>query len=365
MAIKGYQSYRGRSAGRGRVMIVLLVLILVAACAFMFMQRYITYTDDGGIRIDLPFLRKEAEPEEPVPAEELQQPDMDLYIGDAKEPLQPKEPEDQPVDSGESTGRRQLVMVDVLPADKEALENDLSAAGANGFVFTVKDNAGLVRYSSDAALRDAVAADAVDRETLAALCGDEKSLSVARLNCFHDSYYAYSHMESAGICQSSGHVWYDPQSYFWLDPEKDEARRYVIALALECAQLGFDELLLDEMAYPAEGNLEKIDYSGNQLSKGQALELFLTELKRALEPYDIRISLLLGEELVRNGSDAESGQALEQLLPMVDAVYVPTGDAAAVREQLEAAAGEGGAPELVVLAPSLDQSGSWCLTSEE
>ena len=36
-------------------------------------------------------------------------------------------------------------------------------------------------------------------------------------------------------------------SYFWLDPDKEAAREYVIALALECAQMGFDELLLEEM----------------------------------------------------------------------------------------------------------------------
>ena len=57
-------------------------------------------------------------------------------------------------------------------------------------------------------------------------------------------------MESAGICQSSGYIWYDNLSYYWLDPAKEQARDYIVDLALECARLGFDELLLEEVTYP-------------------------------------------------------------------------------------------------------------------
>ena len=55
MALKGYSSYRGRQGFWRRLLIVVLVLILVAACGFLFLQRYITYSDDGSFRLDLPF----------------------------------------------------------------------------------------------------------------------------------------------------------------------------------------------------------------------------------------------------------------------------------------------------------------------
>ena len=53
-------------------------------------------------------------------------------------------------------------------------------------------------------------------------------------------------MESAGICQPNGYIWYDYDLNHWLEPEKEAARRYVIDLALECAQMGFDELMLED-----------------------------------------------------------------------------------------------------------------------
>ena len=170
-------------------------------------------------------------------------------------------------------------------------------------------------------------------------------MAAARFNCFHDSYYAFVHMPEAAICQKNGYVWYDQQSYHWLDPSKEQARQYVITLAKECAELGFEELILEECAYPTSGNLHKIDYTKNTMSKSEALALFLTELRAALEPYGTKLSILLTEELILAGSDEESGQDLAALVPLVDAVYAKTGDPAAVRER------RGGGGRLAGLRP--------------
>ena len=100
---KGYQSYRGRRSAGTRALIALLVLILVAACGFMFAQRYIAYTDDGGMYLDTPFGRFDlpapsapAEPEpdavEPPPPQE---PDVNLVKDPAPEPEEPEEPEEK------------------------------------------------------------------------------------------------------------------------------------------------------------------------------------------------------------------------------------------------------------------------------
>ena len=148
-------------------------------------------------------------------------------------------------------------------------------------------------------------------------------------------------------------------SYFWLDPAKEQARSYVTSLAVECAQMGFDELLLEEMTYPTSGKLQKISYKGNTIGKTDALVLFLTELKAALEPYGVRLGLLVGEDLINAGSNTESGQDLAALLPLVDAVYTTTGDPAGAQAILDAAAG-GDGPDLVPLTAA-PQEGQWCI----
>lgn len=61
MGRRSYGGYRGRVAARDvfRLVLALLALLLVlAAAGLMIGQRYIVYTDDG-IRLELPFFRRE------------------------------------------------------------------------------------------------------------------------------------------------------------------------------------------------------------------------------------------------------------------------------------------------------------------
>ncbi len=353
---KGYQSYRGRRSAGTRLLIAALVIILVGACCFLLAQEYIAYTDDGGMYLDLPFGRIDlptpppaAEPpaDEP-PADGTEDgpalpdaPAVDLVVEPAPEPDAPPEPEEEPY------GERRLAALEVLPADDAALSAQLSAAGANGFLYQVRDNTGAVRYASAAALSKAVVQDGPGMDLVKALCAGE-GLAVAQFNCLHDSFFAWENMKEAAVCQRNGFVWYDNHSYHWLDPEKALARSYVISLAVECAQMGFDELVLEELAYPSSGRTGKIDYSGNAMTRSEALVLLLGQMREALAPYGTRLSLLVSEKLLLSGSDEATGEDLTALLPMVDAVYVDTADPAAAKARLTELAGEN-APALVVM----------------
>ena len=259
----------------------------------------------------------------------------------APEPDAPPEPEEEPY------GERRLAALEVLPADDAALSAQLSAAGANGFLYQVRDNTGAVRYASAAALSKAVVQDGPGMDLVKALCAGE-GLAVAQFNCLHDSFFAWENMKEAAVCQRNGFVWYDNHSYHWLDPEKALARSYVISLAVECAQMGFDELVLEELAYPSSGRTGKIDYSGNAMTRSEALVLLLGQMREALAPYGTRLSLLVSEKLLLSGSDEATGEDLTALLPMVDAVYVDTADPAAAKARLTELAGEN-APALVVM----------------
>lgn len=349
-----------------RLLVIVLAVILVAACGFLVVQRYISYSYDGGMylelpllgRIDLPVPPRAETPDAPPQDEEPQEPVVNLVI-DEPDPLpEPEEPE-PPV---ETYGPRQLLELTALPADGAGLTAALSAAGANGFVYRVRDDTGLVHYASTSALQKAVAADGPAAGVLSSLCAVEGTVAVARFNALHDSYFAFANMKEAAICQRNGYVWYDNRSYHWLDPAKELARSYVISLAMECAQLGFDEILLEDFAYPTDGKLQKIDYSGNAIGKSEALVQLLEQLRSALEPYGTRLSLLVTEDLLQTGSNADSGQDLAALLPLVDAVYVPTADPASAQALLSAAAAGGTAPALVPITAAAVE-GSWCIAA--
>lgn len=368
MATKGYQSYRGRGGLLRKLAAVVLILVLLAACAFTVVMQYATYTDDGGMRLDLPFLERSIELNLPVffrpPAQTEPQepedslPEVNLVIDEAGE----EEPGDEPEPAVPETVERRLIPLAQLPGDAAALTAQVQSAGANGFVWTARDNTGGMRYASAEALETALTPGGPEMEAVKALLDGAEVYAVARMGCFHDNAYAFANMETAAICQKNGYVWYGGTNSHWLDPDKAEARRYVIALAVECARMGFDEVLLEDVSYPVSGKLQKIDYSKNTLSKTDALSLFLTELRQALEPYGVRVSLALDEDLLLAGSGADSGQNLAAFAPLADAVYTASADPAAGRLLLETAAGEGPCPVLVPVVSAPLAAGDWCLS---
>ena len=355
---KGYQSYRGRQSTGRTLLIVLLVLVLAVACGFMVLQRYITYRDDGGMSIVLPFWQLDLPAPAPdaPPAEDTDPlPTMDLVIEPPDEPDEPEEPVDL-------FGEHKLVELASLPADGDALALLLEEQGANGFLYTVRDNSGKVFFSAEVVQPQAVGADEAATAAMKALCETEGVTAVARFNCLHDSYYAYAHMVDAAICQASNpnYVWYDNLNWYWLDADKELARQYVVSLAVECAKLGYDELLLEELAYPTKGNLYKIGYANNTRSKTEALELLLTEMKAALEPYGTKLSLLVTEELLKEGRDEVSGVDLTVLLPLVDGVYATT-DSAVASQALVDALVEGEEKPTFVPMTAMPGENNWCL----
>ncbi len=382
MALKGYSSYRGRQGFWRRLLIVVLVLILVTACGFLFLQRYITYFDDGSFHLELPFSLNweipflsggHSDTDQPEKPEQ----DVNLIVDRLQDDKEETTGNDDTTDESqqESQGQEEqpkgeqpylpprLIELSTLPSDEAALIEALAAVGADGFVFRTKDTLGKVRYSSAVAVPEAVEETAASRELLGRLCAQEDVYTVASITCFLDPVYAFANMEAAGICQKSGYIWYDANMQHWMDPEKEGARQYLIALALECAQLGFDELMLDALCYPTEGKLYKIDYSKNTMDKTAALVLFLTELERALEPYGVRISLRLEETVVRGLAEntADSGLDVLQILPLVDAVYAATTEADVVRQEMQQILLGKSVPVFIPIIETVTTEDGWCL----
>ncbi len=360
---RGYQNYRGRHSAGTRAAIALLVLILIAACAFIFAQQYISYADDGRIYLELPYFGRvylptpPPPPPEPETDAEPEPPPVQLIIDEPETPPEP-EPEPEPVDL---FGDHRLAELSVLPAGSPALTELLAEKGANGFVYPVRNNKGEIFWASPTGQKKAVKVDEAATEQLRGLCGTEDVWAVARFNVLHDSYYAFANMKDAAICQANGYVWYDNHSWHWLEPEKEVARQYVTGLAAECAQLGFDELLLEELCYPTRGNTYKISYKDNAMEKKDALALVLSDLRTALEPYGTKLSLLLTEEQILEGTSEESGVDLAALLPLVDGVYVQASDPEAVRAALAAPPGAEKWPELVLISPEPGDAENWCI----
>lgn len=326
MSTRGYNTYRGRDGGpRHGGLVLLLVLVLLVSGGYLVSQNFLVYDAQGGVALELPFLRLELpflgrdQPQEPAdqdPAEADPPPDtppedeVNLII----EP--PPPPPEEPL-------RAREIQLSALAGDT------LPGEGLNGLVMEVKGSNGALYFRTDFAAKDAASGRAVTQESVGALLAGERDWSaVAALHTFHDSFYAFAHMKEAGICQPTGYIWYNFNT-FWLEPAKEGTRSYLYGLARECEAMGFDEILLRGFTYPTAGNLHKIDYSGRTVTKEEALVNFLTGLREALGE-DMKISLELEEALILAGAEEVSGLDISRLVPLVDRVYVTAEDPEAV-----------------------------------
>lgn len=306
---RGYHSYRGRGSKGKIVLAVLLVLVILASAGFMMMQKYIVYDETGTPKLVLP---EQAE-ESPPPEEE--------------------EPLNITIQEQEKPALLQAVELRDDPADWEA---ELAASGGqNAFCVTMKASGGQLRYpfESAAAVSGAAVAGTATRaaEVLPALLEGER-YSVARISCLRDGGVARSNVQAMGLMNTGGYIFYDGNNENWLDPSKQATRDYLCGLAAECADLGFDEILLTDLTYPTVGKLDKIAYGSDPNYGTQAaynteqIAGLLSAVKEALGDRDVKLSLELSETVLGNdGVDETAGIDLwNTLMEQLDRVYVPT-----------------------------------------
>ena len=131
-------------------------------------------------------------------------------------------------------------------------------------------------------------------------------------------------MTDAAVCQLTGFVWYDTNSTHWLAPEKQAARAYVTDIVTECAQMGFDELLLDDFHYPREGRMSRIKTDERTMTQQEALALLADDIHTALEQagYKGKLSVSVDADIALAGSEANSGIVMSELTEKFDRVYV-------------------------------------------
>lgn len=216
----------------------------------------------------------------------------------------------------------------VLRGGTQSVLDRAQALGANAIAVRVKDASGKMHYSSaipEAQDAEAIVGNAVSDGAIEDLVAS-KYHTVARVTALHDSAFAFRYPDGAAVqqLQYPGVVWYDPDSTFWLAPEKELTGSYLSRIALECAALGFDELLLDEFAYPSNGRQSNIDESGRAMSRSEAIEALAQELFRSLEDTQMRLSLELDAKTVLAGGNEEKGQNVEALALCFDRIYVKT-----------------------------------------
>ena len=295
---KGYRSYRGRGTKRKILLALLLCLVILAAVMVILVQEHVVFDANGTPRLEIPWQKEEPE----------QTPELDLVI---EEPEAPWQVRAYQVTTAPLTveGWEQARM-------KVLASSDSSVALAADAALTMKDGSGRVYYDSQAAVPGAVETAEDTAEALAMVMrgGTEGAArAIARLSCL-------------------------------LDPSKEKTQEYLASLAVECAELGFDEILLTDFSFPTQGKLDKIAYP--EIGKEASLQACLSAIRTALDEaglQDVLLSVELPADVLLAGAD----ETVSLPADTVDRVYaVTTEDQVEALSAAAEAAGTVFVPEL-------------------
>lgn len=314
----GYDTYRGRTRLQTALtvlIVILLVVLLLAVCAFFFLQRYMVYTDDGQARLELPFLQGETTPS-PVPTQ-----NQPLVIV-TPEPVVTETP--APTLAPAEASAVAPVSLFRAAVTEGSVQRLVSAAGGDAALLNMKANDGSLGYVSSLPRAISVGTSEADPDLngqVLAVTGTEM-YTIARVSCFKDNL-APKADGTLAIKTNSGYNWQDGDSTRWMNPTVPEARQYVADICVELADLGFDEILLDNSGWPVTGHLNyiKVGEAYDPANLTAPIETFYREVREALKDKNVLLSVSVNAAAL-TGADGNSGQTAALLGEYADRVYV-------------------------------------------
>ncbi len=172
------------------------------------------------------------------------------------------------------------------PAQLDRLINLIGTKDLNTLVVDLKDNNGIVYYDSKVPLAREVGAvqPVLNVPRLLQTLHEKNIYAIARIVVMEDPIAATKRPDLAIKDRRTGKVWRTTAGQPWVNPTNRLVWQYVSDLALEAANLGFDEVQFDYVRFPSDGNLNSAEYgpaftSGSQ-QRRDAIRGFLTALGR-------------------------------------------------------------------------------------
>ena len=191
----------------------------------------------------------------------------------------------------------------------------------NAVVIDVKGDRGLIPYKSGVPLATEIGAQAIrtcpDLKSMLASWKEKGIYTIARIVVFKDNPLALARPELA-VRSATGEIWRDREKLAWVDPFRVEVWDYNIDLAVEAAQLGFDEIQFDYLRFPDFSGRLGLSRPSTEANRLTAIAGFLAEARKRLIPYNVFLAADIFGYVCWNLDDTGIGQRLEELAPQVD-----------------------------------------------
>lgn len=290
---------------------VLAAGMLFALCRFIYLQRFLVYGEDS-VSLDYEMiLNPEQKPAEETNISsfylEIVEDDIQSAASLAEGPIKPL------------TGYyiTTSMLLD-LPSVMSALETMEEAPTT--LLFEMKSVYGNFYYDTDISGTYTSDADIDGIESLIAdYARDGKTYLIARIPAFTDNNFALDN-QSSGLPMKSGALWMDEENCYWLDPVSEDVQAFLISIAGELAEMGFDEIVFEGFRIPDSKN---IVYDAGEWTREEAAAEAAKVLREALGDLSVRVSFGSESPLVAAHTDrvyltADNGSKVAEMVAEVE-----------------------------------------------
>jgi hypothetical protein len=153
------------------------------------------------------------------------------------------------------------------------------------------------------------------------MCQERDIYVVARLVVFKDDNLAKKKPDWA-VKKADGSLYVDGEGLHWVDPFRQDVRDYMIALAVEIAEMGFDEVQYDYVRFPSDGSTKYLEYEKEAVFENRTVLMaeFFHQAQEALAPTRAFFSGDVFGLVVWMDADRDMGigQRMEDIAPFVD-----------------------------------------------
>ncbi len=206
----------------------------------------------------------------------------------------------------------------------------------NTLVIDIKNDDGVVSYASNvSAVQEAgTYIKKYDPDALIQRLHENDIYVIGRLVCFRDPAYSKKNPD-LGVKNKSGGLWVEENNdkgITWLNPYDKRNWSYIIDIAKEAVEKGFDEIQFDYIRFP-DGNLSKMDFGATGFVKHEVINEFLSFARSEMP--DVTLSADIFGIVCVSPEDRENiGQYLELVGRELDYISPMTYPALYARGQI-------------------------------
>jgi len=264
---------------------VILLVLLFCIARLIYLQRFLVYSQDG-VKLDYKqnLQAQGTTPEPPDPNEypvEIRKPDDSMAVSGPIDDS-PKQMKGYYVTT---TMMQNLTKVTEAVAELEEQPRYM--------LFEMKSIFGNFYYASSYFGKYTANVDISVVSALRQQLKDQNTYLIAKVPALSDNNFALDN-QRCGLPLSSGALWMDENGCYWLDPMDEEVQNYLIAIASELSEEGFDEVVFDGFAIPDSGKIVYDDAMTREEYTAQAAKA----IAYALDGLDIRVSFGSSSALV-------------------------------------------------------------------